>query len=110
MRLDNSSVYDYKILLDNFGEFRGFKELIKLDEIIDRLDRFNFSNAKSIVLELDLSTKIDLSKIDVIVEHINKNICKSTELMITPHLDDSLKEDEMIFQVLIVENKIKQGV
>lgn len=64
MDLDSGLYYDYQKLLDTFGQFRGFKELLKIDELFTRLEEFNLFGAKSIVVKLDVPSNISLLGID----------------------------------------------
>lgn len=64
MDLDSGLYYDYQRLLDTFGQFRGFKELLKIDELFTRFEEFNLFGAKSIVVKLDVPSNISLLGID----------------------------------------------
>ena len=105
MGLDENLDLDYKNLLNIFGEFRGFKELLKLDEIFKRLDRFNLTSAKSMVIELDFPNNISLLTINDLLSNINKYIAKDTKLVSSTKVNNELKEDEIICQVLVAEVK-----
>ena len=75
MGLDENLDFDYKNLLNIFGEFRGFKELLKFDEIFKRLDRFDLTSAKSMVIELDIPNNISLLILLIISFSINTSDC-----------------------------------
>ena|SRR5574344_2838791 len=105
MYLDKSLPNDYQSLLDTFGEFRGFKELLKFDEIFKRLDRFDLTSAKSMVIELDIPNNISLLTINDLLSNINKYIAKDTQLAYYANVNDELKEDEIICHILMVEDK-----
>lgn len=105
MYLDKSLPNDYQSLLDTFGEFRGFKELLKLDELLKRIDRFDFTGAKSVVIEIDIPNNISLLTINDLLSNINKYIAKDTKLVSSTKVNNELKEDEIICQVLIAEDK-----
>ena len=105
MYLDKSLPNDYQSLLDTFGEFRGFKELLKFDEIFKRLDRFDLTSAKSMVIELDIPNNISLLTINDLLSNINKYIAKDTQLVYYTNVNDELKEDEIICHILMVEDK-----
>jgi len=103
--LDENLDFDYKNLLNIFGEFRGFKELLKLDELLKRIDRFDFTGAKSIVIEIDIPNNISLLTINDLLSNINKYIAKDTQLVYYTNVNDELKEDEIICHILMVEDK-----
>lgn len=105
MDLDSGLYYDYQKLLDTFGQFRGFKELLKIDELFTRLKEFNLFGAKSIVVKLDVPSNISLLGIDDLLSNINKYIAKDTKLVSSTKVNNELKEDEIICQVLIAEDK-----
>lgn len=105
MGLDENLDFDYKNLLNIFGEFRGFKEKLKLDELLKRIDRFDFTGAKSVVIEIDIPNNISLLTINDLLSNINKYIAKDTKLVSSTKLKNELKEDEIICQVLIAEDK-----
>ena len=105
MGLDENLDFDYKNLLNIFGEFRGFKELLKFDEIFKRLDRFDLTSAKSMVIVLDIPNNISLLTINDLLSNINKYIAKDTKLVSSTKVNNELKEDEIICQVLIAEDK-----
>ena len=105
MYLDKSLPNDYQSLLDTFGEFRGFKELLKLDELLKRIDRFDFTGAKSVVIEIDIPNNISLLTINDLLSNINKYIAKDTQLVYYTNVNDELKEDEIICHILMVEDK-----
>ena len=105
MGLDENLDFDYKNLLNIFGEFRGFKELLKLDELLKRIDRFDLTSAKSMVIELDIPNNISLLTINDLLSNINKYIAKDTKLVSSTKVNNELKEDEIICQVLIAEDK-----
>ena len=105
MDLDSGLYYDYQKLLDTFGQFRGFKELLKIDELFTRLKEFNLFGAKSIVVKLDVPSNISLLGIDDLLSNINKYIAKDTQLAYYANVNDELKKDEIICHILIVEDK-----
>ena len=105
MDLDSGLYYDYQKLLDTFGQFRGFKELLKFDEIFKRLDRFDLTSAKSMVIELDIPNNISLLTINDLLSNINKYIAKDTQLAYYANVNDELKKDEIICHILMVEDK-----
>ena len=105
MGLDENLDFDYKNLLNIFGEFRGFKEKLKLDELLKKIDRFDFTGAKSIVVKLDVPSNISLLGIDDLLSNINKYIAKDTQLVYYANVNDELKEDEIICHILMVEDK-----
>ena len=105
MDLDSGLYYDYQRLLDTFGQFRGFKELLKIDELFTRLKEFNLFGAKSMVIELDIPNNISLLTINDLLSNINKYIAKDTKLVSSTKVNNELKEDEIICQVLIAEDK-----
>ena len=105
MDLDSGLYYDYQKLLDTFGQFRGFKELLKIDELFTRLKEFNLFGAKSMVIELDIPNNISLLTINDLLSNINKYIAKDTKLVSSTKVNNELKEDEIICQVLIAEDK-----
>ena len=105
MDLDSGLYYDYQKLLDTFGRFRGFKELLKIDELFTRLKEFNLFGAKSIVAKLDVPSNISLLGIDDLLSNINKYIAKDTQLAYYANVNDELKEDEIICHILMVEDK-----
>lgn len=105
MDLDENLDFDYKNLLNIFGEFRGFKELLKLDELLKKIDRFDFTGAKSVVIEIDIPNNISLFTINDLLSNINKYIAKDTKLVSSTKVNNELKEDEIICQVLIAEDK-----
>ena len=105
MDLDSGLYYDYQRLLDTFGQFRGFKELLKIDELFTRLKEFNLFGAKSIVVKLDVPNNISLLTINDLLSNINKYIAKDTKLVSSTKVNNELKEDEIICQVLIAEDK-----
>ena len=105
MDLDSGLYYDYQKLLDTFGRFRGFKELLKIDELFTRLEEFNLFGAKSIVVKLDVPSNISLLGIDDLLSNINKYIAKDTQLAYYANVNDELKEDEIICHILMVEDK-----
>ena len=91
--------------MDTFGQFRGFKELLKIDELFTRLKEFNLFGAKSIVVKLDVPSNISLLGIDDLLSNINKYIAKDTQLAYYANVNDELKEDEIICHILMVEDK-----
>ena len=105
MDLDSGLYYDYQRLLDTFGQFRGFKELLKIDELFTRLKEFNLFGAKSMVIELDIPNNISLLTINDLLSNINKYIAKDTQLVYYTNVNDELKEDEIICHILMVEDK-----
>ena len=105
MDLDSGLYYDYQKLLDTFGQFRGFKELLKIDELFTRLKEFNLFGAKSIVVKLDVPSNISLLGIDDLLSNINKYIAKDTKLVSSTKVNNELKEDEIICHILIAEDK-----
>ena len=105
MDLDSGLYYDYQKLLDTFGRFRGFKELLKIDELFTRFEEFNLFGAKSIVVKLDVPNNISLLTINDLLSNINKYIAKDTKLVSSTKVNNELKEDEIICQVLIAEDK-----
>ena len=105
MDLDSGLYYDYQRLLDTFGQFRGFKELLKIDELFTRFEEFNLFGAKSMVIELDIPNNISLLTINDLLSNINKYIAKDIKLVSSTKVNNELKEDEIICQVLVAEVK-----
>ena len=109
MDLNQEKLKDYQNLLNNFGEFRGFKKQIKLNELSKKLDSFDFAMAKSIIVDLDVPSSISLFEINDFVKYINENIDEDTQLIYYTNVNDNLKKDEIICHILMAEDK-KQGV
>ena len=105
MDLDSGLYYYYQRLLDTLGQFRGFKELLKIDELFTRFEEFNLFGAKSIVVKLDVPSNISLLGIDDLLSNINKYIDKDTKKAYYTNVNNELTEDEIICNILMVEDK-----
>lgn len=102
MNFDKNIYTHYINLLNTFGEFRGFKEKLKLDEVMQRLDKFDLNTSKSIIINIDYSSSISLITINDLLMNINKYICKETILTSFARINNELLEDEVIVNLLIL--------
>lgn len=93
---------DYKKILRNYGEYVGFRELLILDELESKLETYQYFNkANKMIVEFEVSENIGLSTISNIVSKINNKANAESEVILFPTINQELKDNEIILQVLI---------
>ena len=92
---------DFKIILNQNGEYRGFRELLTFEELESKLQNCDYLNkAKAIIIDFEISDNISLSTISDIVYNITSSVNNDSEIIFSSNINKTLNDNQIIIKLL----------
>jgi cell division GTPase FtsZ len=93
---------DYKLILNNNGNYGGFNGIFKKDELLLKIKNYeNISKAKGIILDIQINEKMPLPVISKITLTLHDMLDINADLIFGSCTNSDLRYDEILCKILI---------